>query len=173
MTVLVRVQKDEVLLKLGRLDRALSGDMLEGFLKNAAVPEMQERSNINFEEQGTSEGPWDALKEITQQYRAQQGYNPAFPINVRSGAMRDFVTSSPGVSRSLSDGAEVTFPGPAPDGGVETKFETAQIGDSRTVPRPVVTLDAQDAATMLGFLDAWIHLFVETGTIIFNIRAAD
>lgn len=162
MSIQVLFHDEEVELLLSRLDAALSPIALVGFMEAAVGPFMLGRIANRFEQEGDdASGVWQPLQESTNQIREQMGYPPAHPINVRSGELKEFTTSS---ARSAAEpfGASVTIPDAQPTGELYDKLVTAQQGASQTgyrptPARPVLAMDATDLAVVLMQLSQYVE----------------
>lgn len=103
-------------------------------------------------------GVWRKLSDATEHLREQQGYDPDWPINVRTGELFDYVVNT---FRIDTDGQDLTFVTPDDervDATTAIKLEHAQFGASDnpiegfgpTPPRPVIGFDADaDAQAIL------------------------
>lgn len=143
---------------LDQLNLILSPGSIAGFLKNFVVGYLQKQAVERFDLEGDeASGKWVPLKESTIRIRAEKGF-PGGPINVRTGELREFVTSNPG-SIGVDIGATLEWPTGLPGGDLMYKYRVAQTGTaSGKVPaRPVVGMSFKDMAAinlMLGgFID--------------------
>lgn len=153
----IHVDVTEVVALLASLQARISPPALLTFLKSQVTPWLQARVGRRFATQGTDTGgPWAELLPITQGIRWALGYNPTWPINVREGDFREWLTSDEGeASLSAGAGAELIFPGNAPSYTDEDKLVTAMgYGDAKA--RPVVEITEQDLDVTLAMLEAWI-----------------
>lgn len=160
----IRIDDREVNEMLDRAVRALDDiNLAHGYLESIVVPYLQSSTDRNFEKQGTSTGgKWAELLPVTQEYRFYQGFNPRWPINVRYGDFRDWLTSDPGSTSYMAGGAELTFPGPM-GGEQEAKLETSMTGVRASAPREVLDLTTTDAAMLLGFFQGYFEAFMTVG----------
>lgn len=139
---------------------------VSAMLKGPIIEYLQGQVRRRFASQSDrSTGPWAELSPATQQYRFMQGFNPTWPINVRFGDFRSFLENDRGSLSTHGFDVELTFPGPA-DSSIEAKLIGAQTGQSKEArdfpPRPVVSLDVQDAAAILGIMEAQIMIALKT-----------
>ena len=156
MTVSIEVVGDSrgVTHMLSVLDTALNPVALVAFLEGSVDPHLQRRAADRFAAEGDDVvGAWAPLKPATVAIRGS-----AHPINVRTGEMIDYITQSDGDALPTPFGATLTSPGGAPPtGDLLDKVRTAQQGDNRTVPRPVLGLNHNDLTYVLITLAAWIE----------------
>lgn len=161
--IIVRVEDQEVRGALRRAKIATSGPAMAAVLKSSVTRFLQMRATQRFSNQGTESTPWAPLKPITQQFRAAQGFNPHFPINVRTGELFRFVIQSAGDAAAGPNYAQLTWPDDA-DGETADKYETAQEGaDPNTPARPVVELTLTDAVGITAILQKQITLQLRAG----------
>lgn len=129
--------------RLARMEYMLTGPVIGAMLHSVAVPMLWEDAKRRFATEGRSDGEkWVPLKQSTLDIRRRRGFAPG-PINVRTGLMRDYVTTALGQTVSTSDYTQLTWPGTPPSGGrLMYAYGTAQQGSSvwGTPPRPVVRL---------------------------------
>lgn len=146
---------------LERLESRMSDISLAGFLRTAIAQTLQRQSSAKFSLESGHTGKWQSLKQSTQRIRRQQGYGASSPINVRTGALKSFVTSAGGNIRH--EGISIAMEWPD---GVSMNssrlmyaYHTAQAGSKRwgTPARPVVGLTTDDIAEIHlaigGFID--------------------
>lgn len=137
------------------------------FMGGMVTPYIEARIASRFSNEGDDvSGKWAPLKETTQHIRETEGYGPDHPINVRSGAMKEWLLSNPPDLTTNGLEAIMAFPGGNPSQSVENKLETAQRGSSNpeTVPRPVLGLNSADAAFVLMALSEWVSRWVSLTT---------
>jgi len=114
-------------------------------------------------------GVWKPLADSTERIRAQQGYDPDWPINIRSGELFHHVISHD--ARKVPGGVEFITPKPTSDTITQMKMEHATFGSpaganplpgaGATPPRPVVGMDEQDAEEILYRLMGRIAAFTQ------------
>lgn len=151
--------KSPALKMLTHLDLLMSPASIAGFLKNFVVNYFQQQAEQRFAMEGDeATGKWAPLKQSTVEIRTSKGFG-AGPINVRTGELKDFVTTNEG-SIGIDVGATLEWPTGLPEGtDLMYKYRTAQTGTSsgRVPARPVVGMSFRDMAAinvMLGgFLD--------------------
>lgn len=137
---------------LHAVDTALNPVAIAGFLGAEVDPYLRGRARDRFAQEGDDAvGGWAPLREATQDIRAQMGYGPAHPINVRTGELERYITGSPNRITVAPWGAALNFPGNPPAGELHDKLLIAQIGggERNTVPRPVLGLSETDLAWVL------------------------
>jgi len=161
----VRVDSKDTLDMLDRTWRALSGQNLENFLQGPAHDYLEDEIVQRFANQGDyKSGNWPDLSSATQNIRSQQGHDPDWPVNIRTGDMFDVLTHDADYRVMGPHAAEMTLPGSAAKGLVAEKIKTAQQGKSRnpianfgpTPPRPVLAVDETDLESLLVRLNGWI-----------------
>lgn len=133
---------------LARMEYALSGPVLSVLLDTGVTPIMWADAERRFATEGASDGdPWVPLKDSTLRIRAERGFPyPTFPINVRTGRLREFVTTAGADTMVVGDYVQSTWPGERPmTGDLMYAYATAQAGSTRwrTPPRPVVRLSPE------------------------------
>lgn len=142
---------------LTALNTALTPAAIAVFLGGPVDEHMQERHQTRFASEGDEvTGPWAPLKPATQAIRESMGYGAAHPINVRTGDLEHHITD-PGRTMVHPWGASLTFPGAPNTDSLEDKLRTAQQGDERTVPRPVLGLGTSDLMFVLTTLARYIE----------------
>lgn len=164
---------------LAALEHITSTPALSEWLTIFMFPYMQERVFQRFRDEGDDTvGAWQPLHDATNEIRQNLGFPPEHPINFRSGALYNFARSGdisldPTVAtlampnESIADsfvgppGTDVAVVGDTSGGSdVMHKYMVAQVGLDRTPARPVLAVDAADAAFALGSLEAFIVSFV-------------
>lgn len=168
----IRVQKEEALAAIELASYLVSAPGVAMMLKGPVLQYLQEQVALRFDRQGDrSSGPWAELSPATQHYRLMQGFNPTWPINVRFGDFRAWLEHNQGDFDSAGFASTLTFPN-ASSGPMEDKLRAAQEGKgkgARTFPaRPVVSLDAADAATILSLMEVQIHTVLAQGAAGFT-----
>lgn len=139
--------------QLRRLDTAISPTGLAEFLGVKVDTYIRERAKSRFQGEGDDVvGRWSPLKDATVAIREAQGFPGAHPINKRTGDLEDYITGHRSLVVPMGDGAYMRSPGDAATGELLDKMERAQIGDSRTVARPVVGMNEQDLIAVLTML---------------------
>jgi hypothetical protein len=168
----VTVDSREVDAILLRGQMAVSTPSLAFFLKSSVEPYLQGRARDRFTKQGDEvTGAWEALKPSTQSIREALGYNPTWPINVRTGALEDYVTNTPGTITGGAGAAVLTLPGASATGELADKVATAQGGKEAmgrrgsTPPRPVLAMGVQDLEGMMVLLSAYMMRVLSGGRL--------
>lgn len=111
----------------------------------AAVPTIREQHAAVFRTEGTAgRGKWAPLAPATLAERARLGYGPG-PIQVRTGALRDHVLSTPAKIVRRGRTVELTIR-PADKVGGVPKYRALALGTSRIPARPMVTVGPAGAA---------------------------
>lgn len=150
MQIEIEVFQDQLDSSLGLLEESLSGVSLSRYLRSGGVEALQERVRARFAGEGdAASGDWADLRAATVRRRIAAGYPGSNPINVRTGAMQQWLAGDRGAHLSGPSTAEAVWPGPG--GDLEGRYATAQIGSSnpRTVPRPVVAANLIDLRLLL------------------------
>jgi len=139
--VIVHVEDAAVQALLNHLRNKLTPMGLIEWMHTRAHVILRERASTRFSGEGDDAvSPWIDLAFATGRIRAAQGYSPYHPINVRSGALRNFILNSFTVRPSAS-GAVMMMPGNA-SGVLLSKLRVAQQGGKRVetqVSRPGLT----------------------------------
>lgn len=154
-----------------RLMMRLRQSSLRIFMQDKVRPFINQRTRDRFRTEGDdASGKWAQLQLTTGRIRMFQGFPPLHPINVRTGQLRTFVTTSSRVSSAGQNGASITFPGTLPRGEIRHKLEIAQVGgrgrdrNSRSgpnraaPPRPVLALGFVDQQFVGRSLLDWIKV---------------
>lgn len=152
----IEVDASDVFGELDRLESQISPRGLMLFQESEVWPWLRERTAERFAIEGAG---WAQLTKATQTYRRKQGFPPAHPINVRTGALRDFALTH-NVDEQVG-GVTLTQPQRGGKRETQTKFKHAQQGGisdrGRAYPaRPVVDLTIGDANVIGGRLMAWV-----------------
>jgi len=157
--VVLTVEATEVLHIMQQLIFVTSPPMLAGFAATTIGSYLGETAEQRFTEQGSSEGPWEPLRPMTQRIRESMGLDPDFPINVRFGDLRQWLSDDHGIVEPTAFGVDLWWPGLSPDTTLEDELETAQMGrtDPPTVRRPVVELTEEDAIVIFELFAHWIQ----------------
>lgn len=158
VTYAIEVDPRDVEAMLDRAARATAPSAWLKWLQNDVYPWIVEETVQRFAFQGDWRSKnWPSLTDATQDIRESQGYEPDFPVNIRSEDLFRYVTTSK-TTRMDFDGAELVVPGGDADKLTQKKYLTAQMGDDNnpmiegaiTPPRPVVAWgEAADAETVL------------------------
>jgi hypothetical protein len=156
----MQVDKSETWAAFAAMRTVLSPAVLQEFLRARATPWITDRAAKRFVGQGDDAvGKWTPLRFATAEIRARMGFPPSYPINVRTGKLRSWVTSPSSQSiRSTGLGVELTFPGRGGNAELRKKLQTAQVGKRdtpRTVRRPVLALNQVDADALLLRFHSW------------------
>jgi len=145
-------------LELYRVESALG--RVDQFLRGPVVTTLQLRASERFAAQGDdASGKWAPLRWPTEQIRAFQGFGPKWPINIRTGDMRDWLLGDGGEVRAYRGGhARVNWPN-KPSGELGEKYSTAQKGNKKknTVARPIVAMNAADSTLVRTEFSAWLQ----------------
>lgn len=116
-------------------------------------------------------GHWPPLSEATEHIRRNLGYEPDWPINIRSGELFDWIVKSH-TTTLTSEGAELRYPGESVDPVTDIKFRHAQegtrdnpmIAGAVTPPRPVIGwAEERDPVTIIELLALHITRFMMGG----------
>jgi hypothetical protein len=125
---------------------------------------VKERAQRRFDSEGDDvSGRWAALRQATIDIRTEAGYS-AGPINVRTGALEDYITNSEGAYLVEGGDALMVYPGRAPGsasnetGSLAAKLVAAQQGlaDPYTPARPVIGMNESDALAITLSLEAFL-----------------
>lgn len=146
--------------QLTHLELAMAGPGLVAFLSSEIEPYLRERAKRRFESEGDDVvGKWAPLKAVTQEIRANMGYGPAHPINMRTGQLEQWVTGSSFAVVNEGEGAFLRFPNQKASGVLGQKIATAQQGRDKpaTPPRPVLGLDEVE----MEFIEEALSLYLE------------
>lgn len=155
---------------LGLAYSAVSGPSLYRFLDTTASLYFQEEIGLRFAYEGDSKsGDWPDLADSTNEIRSALGFPPITPINIRTGDLENWLTTSYDVTVGPMS-ASMDLPGPAPDAILAKKLETAQRGESAgdnpfpnagsTPPRPVLAVDETDLAELVVLLQGHIVAYI-------------
>lgn len=138
----------------------MSAPMMQGFMQAAVVPYIQQRATDRFARQGDDvSGPWLPLAVATQQIRQQAGFQPAHPINVRTGQLRAFVTGSYGRVVSAGGMTDLEYPNPGNMMGIlMRKLMVAQAGTPAppTPARPVLGFNMNDTVALTAMVAGYL-----------------
>lgn len=169
--VSVEVDDKEVYNLLLKLQGRTSSASMRMFLRNSVLTHLRERIGWRFSNEGDSaSGTWAQLTEATGRIRATRGFSPFHPINVRTGAMKNFAMTSYRISAIGTGGAELTLPGSNMTTLMRSKIAMAQQGGSAkkrgrsfgpnrpAPPRPIYALDAIDEEIISSRLLDWIRV---------------
>lgn len=150
-----------------QLQERLMPMSLAGFMTGVAHPILRKRAEERFAAGGDeASGAWAQLTFATGKIRMYQGYSPFWPINVRTGELKNFVETSFTVDEKAG-GVVMTLPG---EGSATqmSKFLVAQQGGAgrmrsqqgpnRPTPaRPVLALGEIDSVEIQHGLLDWIR----------------
>lgn len=158
MTILNVVIEGNASRNLARLSAVVSPQGMGVFLNETVARYLRERIARRFDSEGDDvSGKWAPLTDATMQIRANKGYPPAHPINVRTGTLRNYIENSPDRLDIDPTGAMLTLPGRAPTGSLKKKVLGAQQGENRAPARPVLGVNATDMAFTMTALEAFIR----------------
>lgn len=166
----VKVMTEEPIKYVEGFRRQMETDKLIEFMNMVLHPIIGNRISARFDSEGDSaSGKWAALTEATGSIRAWQGFAPFHPINQRTGALKDFVTTDHDVVGFGASGATLLIPGAIPDGELGKKLSTAQQGSDSVPgsrnpgpgraapPRPVLAVNTEDLVLTADALLEWIR----------------
>lgn len=153
---------NEVRRLLFALSETLSPQRLTLYMSQVLKPFIQQRAAERFANEGDEvSGPWAELSEATVAIRENMGLPGAHPINVRTGQLQEFVTTTGDVYPTAMQSvlAMPSWQGVGGDPQITEKLQTAQLGspDGKTQPRPVLGLGAKDMTFALISLAAFIE----------------
>lgn len=146
----------EVHLRLKGLEQAFNPVLMAANLFRRRIhDDVVEQIERRFQSETDPTGkPWAPLAPYTEQMRADGGFGPAHPINVRTGTMKRHLLDSP--PSIIPTPGSVTYRHPATpgEGDVPNKIKVAQMGGQQsgfrdTPPRPVLGMDESDLALIL------------------------
>lgn len=176
--VVIVVEEEQVEEMLLRLVMATSTAGIAAWAKADIDPWLSRRAANRFDSEGDkASGGWKPLSALSQEWREMQGFPPDHPINVRTGALKDYVTrkadgffypNGAGGGRYLYPGDAVPF-----TNYIAAKLKTAQQGRKRgenklfanatTPARPVLALDETDVLALTQSYANYLHAFVGAG----------
>ena len=129
-------------------------------------PWLQQRTEARFAAEGDdASGPWAELLEATNVFRRRQGFPPAHPINVRTGALRAYAMTK--TIETQAGGVALSQPHKGGLRDTQVKFNHAQRGGQARPggpvypARPIVALADRDQWEITTRLMRWI---IEGGT---------
>lgn len=137
------------------------------FMGGMVQPYIEARIAGRFSNEGDDvSGKWAPLSDTTRHIRETEGYPGEHPINVRTGAMREWLLSAPPDFTATGFEASMAFPGGDPSQSILDKLETAQMGRETpaTQPRPVLGLGPADLAFVLQAMSEWVSRWVSLTT---------
>lgn len=163
----VEVDDDDVIALLNRLRNQLIPVRVDQFLANRPLRFLRSRVESRFAFEGDDVvGKWQQLRYSTRAIRQSQGFPPAHPINVRTGALYQLARTARVQKQTL------TMPGRKPSGDLLSKLRVAQMGGSGGLasmrlrrmigpqipapPRPVLGLGSYDEKIITSQLHEWI-----------------
>ena len=173
----ILVDDHEVQRAIAALDATLQGQHLMLFHQLATEPILRRRARERFATEGDSAvgGPWEALKDSTNDIREHAGFPRNHPINRRMGDLERYITNARNEFTVGGDWAAFFMPGRWGTKKQKAAFRTAQGGSpaghympkgwglkgtkpspSATPARPVVGLDSVDLAHTMSALQIWI-----------------
>lgn len=153
------------------LENAISAPALSAWMKEYVVEEyFHDQIKNRFASEGDrASGHWAPLTEATENIRSALGFSPAHPINERTGKLRELVTTASDITIT-ADSVTAQIPGDVSDPVTKHKLEVAQKGSTSnplpsataTPARPVLAMDTEDVAAVLGALQLAIVANVES-----------
>ena len=154
--------------KLERIEWAVGDENLLTILQGPVPEWFQGRMKERFANEGDDAvGQWEPLDDDTIQIKEhEEGRNRG--INVRTGALRDWLLSARGALEQVGAGGvfEMSWPGDAPEtSDLDEKLRHLQMGstDPFAPPRPVIGASVTDLAGIMEIMKHWI--FVEAGFV--------
>lgn len=162
-TVDFEIDAEDAVEALFRFVNALGTPNLARFLEEDVTEFYHDDIESRFNEEGDMKsGFWKELTDTTVRIRRSQGYPGREPINIRSGALFDFLMEDYDVIIG-ADFVELDVPGRARNPLTQKKLETAQQGSDNnpagfgpTPPRPVLALGERDLMTILRLLEVYV-----------------
>lgn len=162
--VKIEVDSRDVDKALGLLDVNTRDSSMRNLLKARVWPYIQGRIAARFANEGDeASGKWAELAYNTGRIRAMQGFPATHPINVRTGALKDFALNSYRISGSAASGATLTAPGDLRGKILTEKVRRAQSGSPATSQkaaapaRPVYALSNTDQEVIGVMAIDWIR----------------
>lgn len=158
-----------------RLDLATGMVGQRSWSETMVDPWLQKRAEYRFGNEGdAASGKWKPLTAFTNEWRDLQGYPVEHPINVRSGALENWLTGVADGTFLGSSSMSGTYYWPGVhlpyDDFITAKLEVAQVGsppgrnklfpNTTTPPRPVVAIDSTDVLALLTSFHDFIEAFV-------------
>jgi hypothetical protein len=135
--------------QLDRIMAAVSSQVMDRFFKSDIEEWFVRRGRMRLQAEGDdASGKWRPLKASTIRLRRTKGFGPG-PINRRTGQMDRWLLGGNLRGGPIGDGVEYKFPGDPPTGELLTKVARAQLGDYRTVPRPILAINETDLETVM------------------------
>lgn len=157
---IVHVDATSAIARMQRIGVKLSMTGLQAFMHGTVVPWLQMRAADRFSQEGDDAvGKWSPLKQATMYLRANQGFPPAHPINVRTGQMRNFIVHASGNVTAAPGIASLNWPGPTGRiKSIDEKIRTAQMGkpSPSTVARPVLAVSMKDTIFVMAATTAYL-----------------
>jgi hypothetical protein len=173
--VLITVHDDQVRTVIYRLEMATMVSGMSLWANSTVDQWLQARAATRFGGEGDSaSGRWKPLSELTNEWRALQGYPEEHPINERSGAFRQWLThEADGTFMPMGMSAGTYYwPGVhlPYDDYITAKLKVSQVGSkpgenklfpgSSTPARPVVKVNAVDVLALLTSYHDFIQAYV-------------
>jgi hypothetical protein len=155
----LEINKKDLDTKLTLLESRLDNTELATWMRGDLVQHLQDRASSRFAAEGDDAvGTWTPLSPITELIRSAKGFSPAHPINVRTGDLKNFITSDDGSISASGGGLQLEFPDNPPTGELLDKLATAQTGKSnpKTPMRPVIALGLTDYNEIMDLLSIYI-----------------
>lgn len=158
ITLQIDVQDQSTIGLLSRIRLALLPTTLQEFMRVGVQTWLVKRIEDRFTSEGDdASGKWAPLRWSTQHIRSQLGYGAEHPINVRTGALKNWLTSG---GTTAVNGADVSFTLPRASGDAELlhKLKIAQVGTTSfpgTHSRKVLAMSEVDYAGILERLNSW------------------
>lgn len=166
ITLSIDVNPTDTNAVLELIGMALVPTTLQEFLRVEAWSWLMERLRQRFASEGDDvTGKWAELRYSTQRLRAALGYGMDHPINIRTGQMYNWLQHS-SKTEPEAGGAVLQIPGDDAAGSLADKLRVAQAGQAanpRVVKRPVLGMNATDAAGILERFNSWFITEVARG----------
>lgn len=148
------IDEDTATRAITAIEYSLDGVGLAQFMRRDVEPYFRARARSRFANEGDDVvGKWAPLHPATEEYRDEQGFGSAHPINIRTEELFKKVTQGLNEIRVGGDGATFVMPGSSGQSRYfKQKLRTAQIGkpnNPKTVPRPVLGMGANDLIHVL------------------------
>lgn len=134
-----------------KLDSVTSSEQIGMWLDVTVETYLHDRAKARFGGQGDDvSGAWAQLSPYTIADRLAKGYGEG-PILHRTGALEQYVTTSPGEITASDVAVTLQTPMPAEDATLAVKFAVHQKGSRRnkTPARPMIGINETDVETIL------------------------